>query len=254
MLKICIYFICVALQINLILTQNCEQCQTENAIYCDNRTSYYFCVAGSGPIGQLNICPEGQICTNTMDFCVPESSVNDDTILDVCKESEEEIDNVNGIDCEICNGTDGTYACVSKTQYALCVNGSVTKSNVLDCATDEVCVLSAQTDYNNTCVPSCALSFLNLEATCSNDVVVIPTVAPPNKDAMKTICDGIDTTSLFFYTPYAEDTNCNGFIYCQRTSVQDTAWVVLYLTCPTPATPYYDSAKRICVSTRPTNC
>ncbi|XP_068150691.1 uncharacterized protein [Drosophila tropicalis] len=244
MQKLLIALAIVGLRILATTAQSCKVCQTANSAYCYNQTHFYNCMKNE-ITGDLDACSTGEVCSNSPAVCVPTADITD-TIVDVCGS------NGNG-NCGSCSGST-TYTCVSSNQFARCVGGVT--SSVYDCGANEVCVLSALTDYGTICVPNCTLSFLDLEATCSNDGnVKTTTVAPSTTTGVYTnVCDDAATsTELYFYTMNTADSSCRSYIYCQRSSTSAAFNVALYLSCPTTK-PYYDNTQNACVTTKPSGC
>ncbi|XP_016992391.2 uncharacterized protein [Drosophila takahashii] len=237
--------------LSVVESLNCQECLTDNDVYCVNQTSYRNCLK-SGPFGSVLNCPEGTVCTNSDEVCVPSSEVTG-TIEDVCGTS-------GGNGCATCSSEN--YACVSQNQFARCSKQVLVDSNIYNCNADEICNSEALRNYNNICVPSCAADFLDLKATCSNSeyttttTAAPPTVTPSTEDK-ENACSkageklGLASNAItYFFTIYEADTTCHTYLYCQTS---DSKWETVYFFCP-QTKPYYDSTKKVCVETKPTGC
>ncbi|XP_030372159.1 salivary glue protein Sgs-3-like [Scaptodrosophila lebanonensis] len=249
MLKFQVILAFVMLVVTSIAAQNCEVCQTSNAVYCINQTSYQFCM-GDNTVGAVQTCDEGFVCSNTDDVCVASDTVDNTNILDVCG-------NPSDGQCRSCANT--RYTCVSRTQFARCVGGAI--GVVTDCADDEICILDSYSTFGKICVPNCAADFVEFTATCQNDAYVpetttTTTLEPPTTPSAsdrQTACETAATsnTAIFFYTRYQADVQCKTYLYCER--LNDNTWRTLTLTCPN-ATPFFSSTSGNCVATRPQDC
>ncbi|XP_017080872.1 uncharacterized protein DDB_G0271670 [Drosophila eugracilis] len=236
---------------SIVDAQTCQECQTDNDVYCLTQTTYQNCMKNA-PIGDVVTCPTGTVCSNSDDVCVDSSEVNS-TILDVCGSSDG-----NGAQCEVCS-SGAKYACVSGTQYARCSSsGGLLTSNVYSCDTDEICIVDAFSAYQTVCVPSCAADFLDLTATCSNSAyetttttTAAPTTTPSATQKTDYCAAGEPTTNPgYFFTRITDDSTCNSYLYCQKSG---TSWIALYMTCAS-STPYFDSTTSSCVATEPASC
>jgi len=161
-------FAIVLCGLSVVESQNCQECLSDNEVYCVNQTSYRNCLSKfwkdfrayhlwififhpeSSPFGNVINCPTGTVCTNSNDVCVQSSEVTG-TIIDVCGTS-------GGIGCATC--TDTNYACISKIQFARCSKEVLIDANVYSCNTDEICSSTALKKYGNICVPSCVRDFV----------------------------------------------------------------------------------------------
>nr|XP_016941719.2 uncharacterized protein LOC108018658 [Drosophila suzukii] len=244
-------FAIVLCGLTVVESQNCQECISDNEVYCVNQTSYRNCLKSS-PFGNVINCPTGTVCTNSNDVCVQSSEVTG-TIIDVCGTS-------GGIGCATC--TDTNYACVSKTQFARCSKEALIDANVYSCNTDEICSSTALKKYGNICVPSCARDFLDLNATCSNSeysttTTAAPSTVSPSADDKISACTqaekdlGVPSNTTYFLTIYKADITCHTYLYCQRNV--DVKWETVYMSCSS-SQPYYDSKKNVCVGTKPTGC
>ncbi|XP_039486971.1 uncharacterized protein LOC120448836 [Drosophila santomea] len=229
---------------------NCQECLTDNEVYCVDQTSYRNCIK-SKPFGNVISCPTDTVCTNSKNVCVKSSELPD-SIVDVCGAS-------GGNECATC--TNQNYACVSKNQFIRCDGSSLVDSNIYECDTDEICSSEALEQFDNICAPSCVLDFLSLRATCSNSeytttTTAAPTTVTPSIDQKKKACDEankeleIPEGTMYFFTIYKEDTSCHTYLYCQKNS---TTWDTAYLSCEQPK-PYFDSTASLCVATKPSGC
>ncbi|XP_020816920.1 mucin-5AC-like [Drosophila serrata] len=256
-----------------VSAQKCQECQTNNDVYCHNQTTYQNCMKGK-PIGDVEQCPEGTVCTNDLDVCVEKPDGTN--IMDVCGSNSA---------CGSCDGSP-KYTCVSSTQFARCKGTTLITSTIYSCEEDEVCYQKGLDDYETVCVPSCALNYLDAQPTCTNDdfTTTTTTAAPPTtpSDAdRQNICEAAasgttasptstlstespttgtsSTTSAtttavtkFFYTRNTGDKTCTTYLYCQK-SPTGTEWTTVFLTCSAPK-PYFDSTTKNCVATKPTDC
>ncbi|XP_052844278.1 uncharacterized protein LOC128257343 [Drosophila gunungcola] len=234
------------------VTLNCEKCLASTDVYCINQTSYRNCIKNA-PIGNVINCPTGTVCTNSDVVCVKSSELPEN-IVDVCGTSG------GGTGCAKC--TTQKFTCVSRNQFARCSDTTLINSNIYDCDTDEICVSEALDKYDNICVPSCASKFLNLKASCSNSeytttTTEAPTTVTPSSEQKKSACSAaatdlnIPATTKYFFTKYNADTTCRSYLYCERSGTTD--WSIVYMTC-TSSKPFYDSAKSVCVATKPSTC
>ncbi|XP_043646525.1 uncharacterized protein LOC122615586 [Drosophila teissieri] len=231
--------------------QNCQECLTDNEVYCVDQTSYRNCIK-SKPFGNVIRCPTDTVCTNSTNVCVKSSELTQTTsIVDVCGAS-------GGNECATCNQN---YTCVSKNQFARCSGSTLVDSNIYECDTDEICSSKALEHFDNICAPSCVLDFLSLRATCSNSeytttTTAAPTTVTPSIDQKKSACSEAKTdleipeATLFFFTIYKEDTSCHTYLYCQKNL---STWDTAYLSCKQPQ-PYFNSTSSLCVATKPSGC
>ncbi|KQS44180.1 uncharacterized protein LOC6544873 [Drosophila erecta] len=229
----------------------CQECLTDNEVYCIDQTSYRNCI-NSKPFGNVISCPTDTVCTNSKNVCVKSSEIQE-TIVDVCGAP-------GGYECASC--TTQNYACVSKNQFARCSDSGLVESNIYDCDTDEICSSEALEKFDNICAPSCFLNFLNLKATCSNSeytttTTAAPTTVTPSIDQKKAACTKAETdlkipeNTSYFYTIYQGDTSCHTYLYCEKSETSE--WDTVYLSCP-KTKPYFDSTTSLCVSTKPSGC
>ncbi|XP_037723082.1 uncharacterized protein LOC119555633 isoform X2 [Drosophila subpulchrella] len=238
----------VAAGLSLVAAQTCQECQTDNDVYCHNQTAYQNCMSGA-TIGDIVLCPTGTVCSNSDDVCVDSSDVST-TVLDVCGTSAG-----NGAQCEVCSSK---YACVSSTQYVRCSSsGSLITSNVYSCGTDESCIIESLSVFGSLCVPSCAAEFGGYSASCSNSVyqpattTAAPTTTPSATQKEEYCTAGEPSTSkAYFFTRNTDDSTCKTYLYCQKSG---TDWIAIYMTCGA-STPYFDSTTSTCVATKPTSC
>ncbi|KAI8041830.1 hypothetical protein M5D96_006099 [Drosophila gunungcola] len=125
-------------------------------------------------------------------------------------------------------------------------------------STDVYCI--NQTSYRN-CI-SKSRTDLNLKASCSNSeytttTTEAPTTVTPSSEQKKSACSAaatdlnIPATTKYFFTKYNADTTCRSYLYCERSGTTD--WSIVYMTC-TSSKPFYDSAKSVCVATKPSTC
>ncbi|XP_068150679.1 uncharacterized protein [Drosophila tropicalis] len=213
-----------------------------------------FLLLGNEKIGTLQNCSDGYVCSNSAEVCVPTTSVDGSTIIDVCSGS------MTGTNCGVCFGS-YAYACASENQYVRCVNGDAVTSKVYSCDGDDVCILEGQV-LGSICVSKCAAESMSYSPSCSNGnyTAVVPTIPPttaPTTDELKAACDVASagySTSLYFYAIYTADSTCNSYLYCERSSLTATTSTAIRLTCPSSAAPYFDSSSGACVGTKPSNC
>ncbi|EDW41664.1 uncharacterized protein LOC6605864 [Drosophila sechellia] len=229
----------------------CQECLTDNDVYCVDQTSYRNCIK-SKPFGNVISCPADTVCTNSKNVCVKSSEISK-PVVDVCGTS-------GGNKCASCANL--KYACVSKNQFARCSESVLVDSNIYDCDADEICSSEALEKYDNICTPSCVLDFLNLRASCSNSeymttTTAAPTTVTPSAEQKNSTCTEaekdlkIPKETWYFFTIYKEDTSCHTYLYCQRN--ETTTWDTVYMSCQQPK-PYFDSTTSLCVSTKPTGC
>ncbi|XP_016958905.2 uncharacterized protein LOC108030526 [Drosophila biarmipes] len=204
--------------LSVVESLNCQECLSDNAVYCVNQTSYRNCLKTS-PFGDVINCPTGTVCTNSNDVCVQSSELTG-SLIDVCGTS-------GGIGCASC--TDSKYACVSKTQFARCSKGIIIGSTIYNCDSDAICSSEALEKHGDICVPSCALDFLELSATCSNSeysttTTAAPTTVTPSTDDKINACTQAEKdlevalNTTYFLTVYKADTSCRAYLYCQRSA------------------------------------
>ncbi|XP_017042996.1 uncharacterized protein LOC108089329 [Drosophila ficusphila] len=250
MQNILIILIIVSCGLVVVEPLNCQECLSDNDVYCVDQTSYKYCM-NNNPFGNVVSCPTGTVCTNANAICV-ESSDLSDTVEDVCGNSAD-----GG--CATCTEM---YTCVSKNQFVRCSGSTLIDSYVFDCDSDEICNLKAFKDYGNICVPSCVVDFLDIKASCSNSeytttTTAAPATTTPSVEDEKSACseaatdNSIPATTKYFFTIYKSDKTCHTYLYCQRNA--DTEWKTVFFSCPSTE-PYYDSAKNTCVATKPTGC
>ncbi|XP_016959175.1 uncharacterized protein LOC108030663 isoform X2 [Drosophila biarmipes] len=238
----------VAAGLSLVAGQTCQECQTDNDVYCHNQTAYQNCMK-SAPVGDIVSCPTGTVCSNSDDVCVASSEVST-TVLDVCGSSAS-----NGASCEVCSSK---YACVSSTQYVRCSSsGSLITSNVYSCASDESCIIDALSVFGSLCVPACAADFAGYSASCSNSVYqpATTTAAPtttPTATQKEEICSAAEPTTNYgyFFASNTDDSTCKTYLYCQKSG---SNWIAIFMTCDA-SKPYFDSTTSSCVVTKPTSC
>ncbi|EDW40192.1 GL25045 [Drosophila persimilis] len=195
-----------------VAAQKCQECQSGNSAYCHDQTSYRNCMQNN-PIGDIVTCDSGYVCSNTEDVCVMSYFVDGSSVLDVCGPS-----GGNGEDCAVCSGSN-KYSCVSETQFARCVDQQVSTANVYSCGTDEICVIEALATHGTLCVPTCAATFLNEAATCSNrEYVAPPDPTVPTVEEQVKACEeaGANSNYLYFFTRYIKDMTCNSYLYCEK--------------------------------------
>ncbi|KAH8286159.1 hypothetical protein KR054_003521 [Drosophila jambulina] len=252
----------------LTAAQNCQECQAANDVYCHNQTSYQNCMSklwitprtlneplfpsGGAPFGDVQHCPSGTVCTNSDDPCKVITTTNPD-IRDVCGST-----GGNGAGCQVCDGT-SKYTCVSSTKFARCSGTTLIDSIIYDCKNDEVCNIEALASHQTVCVPTCALEFLDMKATCSNVefATTTTTAAPtttPDPQVRRTKCSNAatasGTTAKFFYTRYTDDATCRSYLYCELVG---SDYTTVFLSCNSPRI-YFDSIAGECVKTKPTDC
>nr|XP_017028007.1 uncharacterized protein LOC108078597 [Drosophila kikkawai] len=235
----------------LTAAQNCQECQAANDVYCHNQTSYQNCMRGA-PFGDIQHCSSGTVCTNSDDPCKVITTTNPD-IKDVCGST-----GGNGAGCQVCDGT-SKYTCVSSTQFARCSGTTLIDAITYDCETGELCNIEALVPHKTVCVPSCALKFLDMKATCSNVefTTTTTTAAPttsPTPEVRKTKCSeaaaASGTTAKFFYTRYMDDATCRSYLYCE---LAGNDYATVFLSCKLPKI-YFDSNVGECVDTKPAEC
>ncbi|XP_022220941.2 uncharacterized protein LOC111073115 [Drosophila obscura] len=236
-----------------VAAQVCNECQSSNDAICTSQTQYKNCM-NNVAIGTAATCPTGTVCSNTADVCVKSESVDGVNILDVCGSSSGSSGGAgNGANCSVCIGSN-KFACVSKTQYARCVDQKVS-TTAFDCSTDETCVAEALAPYGNLCVPSCALTYMGLSAdtsTCTNEIYTPPPVVTvPTQDDLKEACSTSTNTNVFFNEENTADLTCSSYIYCEN--LGDSSWLAILYSCTSP-TPYYSAAANKCTATKPTRC
>ncbi|XP_016992548.2 uncharacterized protein [Drosophila takahashii] len=238
----------MATGLSSVKAQTCQECQTDNDVYCHNQTAYQNCMKNA-PIGDIVLCPTGTVCSNSDDVCVDSSEVST-TILDVCGSS-----GGNGAQCEVCSSK---YACVSSTQYVRCSSSGVpVTSNVYSCGSDEICIIQSLSTFGSLCVPSCASEFVGYNASCSNSVYqpATTTAAPtttPSATQKEQYCIAAEPTTSYsyFFARNTDDSTCTTYLYCQKSG---TDWIALFMTCGS-STPFFDSATGKCVKTKPASC
>ena len=111
--------------VHLTYGQNCEKCLTTNDAYCVNENSYYFCMDGNPLTATLHTCKDDYICTGSENICEPKVNTDGSANVPACVTSCNK--------CPDAAALHKRYTCVSKTNYARCVNGNVT---VAFCLTD----------------------------------------------------------------------------------------------------------------------
>ncbi|XP_026845721.1 spore coat protein SP96 [Drosophila persimilis] len=230
-----------------VAAQKCQECQSGNSAYCHDQTSYRNCMQNN-PIGDIVTCDSGYVCSNTEDVCVMSYFVDGSSVLDVCGPS-----GGNGEDCAVCSGSN-KYSCVSETQFARCVDQQVSTANVYSCGTDEICVIEALATHGTLCVPTCAATFLNEAATCSNrEYVAPPDPTVPTVEEQVKACEeaGANSNYLYFFTRYIKDMTCNSYLYCEKVST--VTWIAILYSCNGDK-PFFDSASTTCVAIRPADC
>ncbi|XP_034657860.1 mucin-5AC-like isoform X2 [Drosophila subobscura] len=233
-----------------VSAQKCQECQSGNSAYCHSQTEYRNCMQNN-PIGDIVSCDSGYVCSNTEDVCVLSYLVDGSSVLDVCGAP-----GGNGDDCEVCSGSN-KYSCVSKTQFVRCVDQQASTANVYSCATDEICVIEALATHGTLCVPTCAATFLNETATCSNsDYVAPPNPTIPTLDEQVEACKEAaelpaNSNFPYFYTRYTNDATCSSYLYCEK--ISSVAWLAILYNC-NGAEPFFDSASSRCVAIRPEDC
>ncbi|BFF98327.1 mucin-5AC-like [Drosophila madeirensis] len=233
-----------------VSAQKCQECQSGNSAYCHSQTEYRNCMQNN-PIGDIVSCDSGYVCSNTEDVCVLSYLVDGSSVLDVCGAS-----GGNGDDCEVCSGSN-KYSCVSKTQFVRCVDQQASTANVYSCATDEICVIEALATHGTLCVPTCAATFLNETATCSNsEYVAPPNPTVPTLDEQVKACKEAgelpaNSNLPYFYTRYTNDATCSSYLYCEK--ISSVTWLAILYHCKR-AQPFFDSASSRCVAIRPEDC
>ncbi|EDW40130.1 GL25086 [Drosophila persimilis] len=241
-----------ALLLVSVAAQECNECQSSNDALCLSTTEYKNCM-NNVAIGDTATCPTGTVCSNTAEVCVKSESVDGVNILDVCGGSSGGSSEGNGENCGVCIGS-GKFACVSKTQYARCVDQKVS-TTPYPCGTDETCITEALGTYGTLCVPNCALTFIGLSAstsTCSNADYTPPTVpSVPTQTELEAACALSVKTTTFFDIDNTADTTCSSYIYCEK--LTESTWLAILYSCKSP-TPYYSVDANKCTATKPTRC
>ncbi|SPP84719.1 flocculation protein FLO11-like [Drosophila guanche] len=233
-----------------VSAQKCQECQSGNSAYCHSQTEYRNCMQNN-PIGDIVSCDSGYVCSNTENVCVLSYLVDGSSVLDVCGAP-----GGNGDDCEVCIGSN-KYSCVSKTQFVRCVDQQASTANVYSCGTDEICVIEALATHGTLCVPTCAATFLNETATCSNsEYVAPPNPTVPTLDEQVKACKEAgdlpaNSNFPYFYTRYTNDATCSSYLYCEK--VSSVTWLAILYKC-NGAEPFFDSASSRCVAIRPDSC
>ncbi|XP_062131595.1 uncharacterized protein LOC133842503 isoform X1 [Drosophila sulfurigaster albostrigata] len=243
--KIGVLVLLVAM-IGQVLSQiQCQVCQSDNQVSCESETTYSICL-GERKYGPYS-CEANEVCTNSADICVDKSLVTG-SIINVCGDDETA--------CQTCLNN-RNYACVSSTQAARCVNGELSTSLIIDCAEDEICVSDAEPFFSTVCVPNCAATFAQYNATCSNAVYTPPTQAPPTTPSpteVLSICqEAAETKTTRYFFAYADST-CRTYVYCEKASLTSTTFTQTFTGGCSSPTPYFNTATGRCQATISDSC
>ncbi|EDV39677.1 uncharacterized protein Dana_GF24356 [Drosophila ananassae] len=148
----------------------CNQCSDGHT--CVSRTQFQFCDNPSVDQTIVYECPEDTpVCVDYGAICFPES----DGIVAGCGDTS---------NCGVCSN-DETFACTSRTTFALCSGGAVTANNI-NCTEDYVCSVSGAAT-GSPCISRCS----------ATDGDICDVVLTNNEDnATTTTADPISTTTL----------------------------------------------------------
>ncbi|KAM7342269.1 uncharacterized protein ACRADG_009733 [Cochliomyia hominivorax] len=215
----------------------CKACGDVNLAYCVDKSSYYFCLDNKPMKTKLQKCKDDHVCTNSIKICEPES----EQYKPLCSTS-----------CNKCPSNGHPYTCVSKTEYARCINGKV--AFVDSCNNGSFCNVDLLSKAGEICAPQCVLDFFGLSPTCKNDEQITTTVPPPptaNIETLKDKCKNHpsyqDKEKNYYYIGNVDD-NCKTYIYCEK--FKDDVEAVL-MRC---SKGFYDESSRKCVDKLTKEC
>ncbi|KAH8327647.1 hypothetical protein KR074_006487 [Drosophila pseudoananassae] len=216
-------------------------------------------------------CPEeSPICVDYGAICFPESS----GVSAGCGDTS---------NCGVCSN-DETFACTSRTTFALCSGGAVTGNNI-NCTDDYVCSVSGAST-GSPCISRCLATdgdicdvALNSNEDNSTTTTVDPTatttsdgttdsttasdsnstlttdsttepgttttIIPPDFNE-QTYCQGLSAVGRY---PIPNDTVCTSYVYCVYRS---ESWSGIVYQCP-PAKPYFNANDYNCGTVQPTS-
>ncbi|KAH8301235.1 hypothetical protein KR018_008812, partial [Drosophila ironensis] len=129
----------VACSVAVVVQGVCNSCQT-NDVMCLNETHYEFCAANVQK-GQIDRCPDGQVCTSLRIVCMDK-----DAIDPACPNDE-----ADG-SCASCDGS-SLFVCTSRNTFQMCDGTSLTGQTTY-CKDDTVCSIRS----GKFCVDSCEIT------------------------------------------------------------------------------------------------
>ncbi|XP_017095936.2 uncharacterized protein [Drosophila bipectinata] len=116
----------------------CNSCQS-NGVKCLNETYFEYC-SDNVETGQVQACPDEQVCTEYEAFCMPSGATP------ACPDSE-----ADG-SCESCDGTN-LFVCTSRTTFQMCSGTNLT-GTPSSCKANTVCSIRS----GKFCVDSCEVT------------------------------------------------------------------------------------------------
>ncbi|KAH8364252.1 hypothetical protein KR084_004876, partial [Drosophila pseudotakahashii] len=144
----CFIVIISSLGVFVVGGTTCNFCQSNN-VKCVNETHFSLCMDGVTP-DQVMQCPDDQVCTSLLKFCMPRGSV-----APSCTSDAE-------VTCPSC-GT-SLFVCTSRTTFQMC-NGDKLTSQVTKCKDNTFCSIG----QNQFCVDRCQALSSNSGFQCDRE-------------------------------------------------------------------------------------
>uniref|UniRef100_A0A1I8NYV0 Chitin-binding type-2 domain-containing protein n=1 Tax=Stomoxys calcitrans TaxID=35570 RepID=A0A1I8NYV0_STOCA len=209
------------------INADCNVCNARTGTACISKTEYKPCF-NNVPFGnEVFNCSEGQYCSIT-------GACEEVEALAECKE------------CGMCDATK-TFACISTTEFALCLGNSRPSEVRAQCSENAKC------NINNPYIcgedpPTCSIRDDPPTTTAAPETTTTTTTTPSPLEDPSGFCSNIQEEGRY---PVGTDpaTTCHQYINCIK--VGDDWYGPLY-NCPGQT--YYDSAKRTCVTALPPLC